>query len=87
MAISSFPSHDRAAAHHGGSQRLHRPARGPGRPQAHSRLFDAAYAIFGTAPLWLDSLPQIFASRVLLGATEAALMTVSSSMIGDYFCG
>jgi len=47
----------------------------------------AAYAIFGTAPLWLDSLPQIFASRVLLGATEAALMTVSSSMIGDYFCG
>jgi MFS family permease len=47
----------------------------------------AFYAAFGTAPLWLDSLSQIFATRVLLGVTEAALMTVSSTMIGDYFSG
>lgn len=47
----------------------------------------ASYALFGTAPLWLDSLTNIFASRVLLGISEAALMTVSTTMIGDYFCG
>ncbi len=45
------------------------------------------YALFGTAPMWLPTLPAIFASRVLLGITEAALMTVSTTMIGDYFSG
>jgi MFS family permease len=45
------------------------------------------YAVFGTAPLWLPSLESIFASRVALGVTEAALMTVSTTMIGDYFSG
>lgn len=47
----------------------------------------ALYALFGTAPLWLDSLQGIIASRVLMGVTEAALMTVSTTMIGDYFAG
>jgi MFS family permease len=45
----------------------------------------ALYAVFGTAPLWLPTLGSIFASRVALGITEAALMTVSTTMIGDYF--
>jgi MFS family permease len=47
----------------------------------------ALYAVFGTAPLWLPTLQSIFASRVLMGVTEAALMTVSTTMIGDYFAG
>ena len=45
------------------------------------------YAVFGTAPLYLDSLWAIVASRALLGLMESALMVVSSSMIGDYFHG
>lgn len=47
----------------------------------------ALYAVFGTAPLWLPTLPSIFVSRILMGVTEAALMTVSTTMIGDYFAG
>lgn len=46
-----------------------------------------AYALCGTAPLWLGTLHGILVSRILLGVTEAALMTVSTTMIGDYFCG
>ena len=45
------------------------------------------YAAFGTAPMWLDSLPAIIGSRVALGIMEAVLMTVSTTMIGDYFSG
>ena len=45
------------------------------------------YAVFGTAPLWLPTLQSIFVSRTLMGVTEAALMTVSTTMIGDYFAG
>lgn len=47
----------------------------------------ALYAVFGTAPMWLDSLTAIIASRVALGVTEAVLMTVSTTMIGDYYSG
>lgn len=47
----------------------------------------ALYAVFGTAPLWLQSLQGIVGSRMLMGVTEAALMTVSTTMIGDYFAG
>ena len=47
----------------------------------------ATYALCGTAPLWLKTLDGIFVSRILLGVTEAALMTVSTTMIGDYFSG
>ena len=52
------------------------------------RLMVAAgwlYALFGTAPLWLPGLTQIFASRVVLGIAEATLMTISTTMIGDYY--
>lgn len=45
------------------------------------------YAIFGTMPLYLDSLHQILASRFVLGAFEAALMTVSTALIADYYSG
>ncbi|MFT4067744.1 MFS transporter [Paraburkholderia sp.] len=46
-----------------------------------------AYAVAGTAPLYLDSIHAILASRALVGLAEAAVMTVSTSFIGDYFSG
>jgi MFS family permease len=45
------------------------------------------YALVGTAPMYLDSLGAIIASRFVLGLMEAVLMTVSTTMIGDYFEG
>ena len=45
------------------------------------------YAVIGTAPLYLDSLMAIIASRFALGVMEAALMTISTTMIGDYWSG
>ncbi|GGY40683.1 MFS transporter [Streptomyces omiyaensis] len=47
----------------------------------------ALYAVFGTAPLWLDSLHAILISRVLVGVTEAAIMTACTTLIGDYYDG
>lgn len=43
------------------------------------------YALVGTAPLYLPSLAAIIASRFALGVMEAVLMTVSTTMIGDYY--
>ncbi|MFF5158183.1 MFS transporter [Streptomyces sp. NPDC000348] len=54
------------------------------------RLLVAAavlYALFGTAPLWLDSLYAVLVSRVLLGVAEAAVMTACTTLIGDYCTG
>ncbi|MDP9458685.1 MAG: MFS transporter [Actinomycetota bacterium] len=54
------------------------------------RLLVAAlvvYAFVGTAPLWLPSLQLIVASRVLLGLTEAAIMTCCTTLLADYFHG
>ncbi|MFH8801277.1 MFS transporter [Streptomyces sp. NPDC017936] len=45
------------------------------------------YALFGTAPLWLDSLGGIIASRALVGVAEAAIMTCCTTLIGDYYTG
>ncbi|MER5215476.1 MFS transporter [Streptomyces sp. NPDC002838] len=45
------------------------------------------YAVFGTAPLWLDSLGGIIASRALVGVTEAAIMICCTTLIGDYYSG
>lgn len=45
------------------------------------------YAVFGTAPLWLDSLGAIIASRGLVGVSEAAIMTCCTTLIGDYYSG
>jgi MFS family permease len=45
------------------------------------------YAFVGTAPLWLTSLPLIVVSRVLVGLTEAAIMTCCTTLLADYFHG
>ena len=45
------------------------------------------YTLFGTVPLWLDSLHGIVVSRVLLGIAEAAIMTCCTTLIGDYYTG
>ncbi|MFD3333201.1 MFS transporter [Streptomyces sp. NPDC058700] len=47
----------------------------------------ALYALCGTAPLWLDSLHAILISRILVGIAEAAIMTVCTTLIGDYYSG
>ena len=54
------------------------------------RLLVAAlvvYAFVGTAPLWLPSLQLIVVSRVLVGLTEAAIMTCCTTLLADYFHG
>ncbi|MCW5249801.1 MFS transporter [Streptomyces sp. SHP 1-2] len=43
------------------------------------------YTVFGTVPLWMGSLHGILVSRVLLGVTEAAIMTACTTLIGDYY--
>src|SRR3954447_19154126 len=45
------------------------------------------YAFVGTAPLWLQSLPLIVVSRVLVGLTEAVIMTCCTTLLADYFHG
>ncbi len=47
----------------------------------------AGYAVFGLLPLLLDDLRLILAARVVLGVTEAMIMTVATALIGDYFTG
>jgi MFS family permease len=54
----------------------------------HKRLLMWAtgfYAIFGMAPLFLSSLPQILFSRALVGVAESAVMTCSITLIGACF--
>ena len=46
-----------------------------------------AYAVVGTVPAWADDLTVILASRALVGLTEAAIMTVCTTLIIDYFQG
>lgn len=46
-----------------------------------------AYALFGTAPLWVDSLAGIVATRIGVGATEAFIMTICTTLIMDYYDG
>ncbi|TXR57040.1 MFS transporter [Quadrisphaera setariae] len=45
------------------------------------------YSLFGTAPLWLDALPAIVASRALVGVAEAGIMVAVVTLIGDLFDG
>lgn len=45
------------------------------------------YALCGVAPLVLDNFWAILASRVVVGITEAAVMTLTTTLIGDYFKG
>ncbi|WP_251152343.1 MFS transporter [Cellulosimicrobium sp. Marseille-Q4280] len=43
------------------------------------------YSVVGVAPALMDGLPSILVSRVLLGICEAAIMTVATALIVDYF--
>lgn len=43
------------------------------------------YALFGALPFVLDNLDAIYASRLLLGITEAAILTTLNTLIGDYW--
>jgi MFS family permease len=45
------------------------------------------YAAVGTAPLYLESLSAIIASRAGVGVAEAFIMTICTSLIADYFSG
>ncbi len=48
-------------------------------------LSTALYGIFGSAPLFLDNLDHIYVSRLLLGVSEAGILTVVNTLIGDYW--
>lgn len=45
------------------------------------------YSCLGLMPFFLTDLKQIIATRVGLGITEAAIMTIATALIGDYFLG
>ncbi|MBQ4828429.1 MFS transporter [Alteromonas sp. MMG017] len=45
------------------------------------------YAIIGLVPYFLTNLTQIIIARVILGIAEAAIMTVATALIADYFKG
>lgn len=45
------------------------------------------YAFIGLAPFFLTNLFQIILSRVVLGMAEAAIMTVATALIADYYTG
>lgn len=45
------------------------------------------YAVFGTAPVWLDGLGAIVLTRAGVGVAEAAIMTCCTTLIADYFRG
>lgn len=45
------------------------------------------YGLVGALPLLLKDLIAIIAARAVLGLAEAAIMTVSTAMLGDYFDG
>lgn len=47
----------------------------------------AIYAVVGMAPIVLDGYWAIFASRVGVGIVEAIVLTVSTTLIGDFFSG
>jgi MFS family permease len=45
------------------------------------------YAAAGTAPAFLTSISLIVVSRVLVGISEAVIMTCCTTLLGDYFSG
>ena len=45
------------------------------------------YGVFGAVPFLLESLDQIYVSRLLLGCTEAVILTVLNTLIADYWDG
>jgi MFS family permease len=47
----------------------------------------AIYAVVGVAPVFLSGLGPIIVSRIGVGITEALIMVLTTTMIGDYFQG
>ena len=45
------------------------------------------YAAIGILPYFMTDLKQIILSRIVLGLSEATIMTVATALIGDYFQG
>ncbi|WP_294075861.1 MFS transporter [Sphingomonas sp.] len=43
------------------------------------------YGIFGVAPFFLESLNAVYGSRLLLGLSEAAILTTLNTLIADYW--
>ena len=43
------------------------------------------YGVFGSAPFLLDNLDHIYLSRLLLGVSEAGILTAVNTLIGDYW--
>jgi MFS family permease len=43
------------------------------------------FALFGTLPMLFDGLYAIIASRVVVGLSEGAILTVGNALMGDYF--
>lgn len=48
-------------------------------------LSTVAYGLVGLSPMLLDNFYFILASRVLLGVFEGVVLTVSTTLIGDYY--
>jgi MFS family permease len=45
------------------------------------------FSFLGLLPMMLDSLYAIIASRFIVGIAEAAILTVSNALMGDYYVG
>lgn len=43
------------------------------------------YGLLGAAPFFIDNLNALYASRLLLGVSEAAVITTLNALIGDYW--
>ncbi|WP_428332749.1 MFS transporter [Novosphingobium sp.] len=43
------------------------------------------YGVVGSIPFFLDSINQIYVSRLALGVAEAAILTTLNTLIGDYW--
>lgn len=43
------------------------------------------YGFVGVAPFFMDSLPAIIATRLVLGVCEAAILTGTNTLIADYY--
>ncbi len=44
-----------------------------------------SYGLIGAIPFFLEDLDQIYASRLLLGVSEAAILTTVNTLIADYW--
>ncbi|SFT86018.1 MFS transporter [Paraburkholderia aspalathi] len=47
----------------------------------------AIYAVAGVLPFWLKNLYAIVVSRAVIGLAEAAIVTVATALVANYFAG